>query len=81
MGGFPADEAKAFGVISTGAATAALAGATKVIVKTPHEAIGIPTKEANAHGNKGYKDDFKLIKRSKIAYVSGIKNRDGSNKS
>ncbi|MBR5283929.1 MAG: methylaspartate mutase subunit E, partial [Clostridia bacterium] len=34
MGGFPADEAKAFGVISWGAATAALAKATKVIVKT-----------------------------------------------
>ncbi len=33
MGGFPADESKAFGVISWGAATAALSGATKVIVK------------------------------------------------
>ncbi len=50
MGGFPADEAKAFGVISVGAATAAMAGATKVIVKTPHEALGIPTMEANAQG-------------------------------
>lgn len=44
MGGFPEDEAKAFGVISNGASAAALAGATKVIVKTPHEAIGVPTK-------------------------------------
>jgi methylaspartate mutase epsilon subunit len=44
MGGFPTDEAKAFGVISWGAATAVLAGATKVIVKTPHEAMGVPTK-------------------------------------
>jgi len=50
MGGFPADEAKAFGVISSGALTAALAKATKVIVKTPHEAVGIPTMEANAEG-------------------------------
>ncbi len=50
MGGFPADEAKAFGVISAGSMTAALAKATKVIVKTPHEAIGIPTMEANAQG-------------------------------
>ena len=50
MGGFPQDESKAFGVISWGAAAAALAGATKVIVKTPHEAMGIPTKEANASG-------------------------------
>ncbi len=50
MGGFPADEAKAFGVISYGSLTAALSRATKVIVKTPHEAVGIPTMEANAEG-------------------------------
>ena len=50
MGGFPADEAKAFGVISSGSLTAALSKATKVIVKTPHEAVGIPTMEANAQG-------------------------------
>ena len=50
MGGFPADEAKAFGVISLGSAIAGLAKATKVIVKTPHEAVGIPTMEANAAG-------------------------------
>ena len=50
MGGFPADEAKAFGVISSGSLTASLAKATKVIVKTPHEAVGIPTMEANAEG-------------------------------
>ncbi|MBO5836874.1 MAG: methylaspartate mutase subunit E [Oscillospiraceae bacterium] len=50
MGGFPADEAKAFGVISAGSLIAALSKATKVIVKTPHEAVGIPTMEANAEG-------------------------------
>lgn len=50
MGGFPADEAKAFGVIATGSMIASLSKATKVIVKTPHEAVGIPTMEANAAG-------------------------------
>jgi len=50
MGGFPEDEAKAFGVISSGSLIAALSKATKVIVKTPHEAVGIPTMEANAEG-------------------------------
>ncbi len=50
MGGFPADEAKAFGVIANGSVIAALSKATKVIVKTPHEAIGIPTMQANAEG-------------------------------
>lgn len=50
MGGFPENEAMAFSVICWGSAVAALAGATKVIVKTPHEARGIPTKEANKQG-------------------------------
>lgn len=50
MGGFPADEAKAFGVIASGSMIAALSKATKVIVKSPHEAVGIPTMEANAQG-------------------------------
>ena len=52
MGGFPADEAKAFGVIAWGATTASLAKATKVITKTPHEAMGIPTPQANIEGLK-----------------------------
>ena len=62
MGGFPQDEAKAFGVISWGAATAALGKATKVIVKTPHEALGIPTKEANAAGIRATKQVLSMLK-------------------
>lgn len=50
MGGFPSSEAKASSVISLGATAAALAGATKVIVKTPHEAGGVPTRQANRDG-------------------------------
>ncbi len=66
MGGFPADEAQAFGVISLGAATAALAGATKVIVKTPHEAIGIPTMEANAQGIRDTVMTLNLLKGQRM---------------
>lgn len=66
MGGFPQDEAKAFGVISTGSATAALAGATKVIVKTPHEAIGVPTKEANAQGIRATKMTLNLLRGQRL---------------
>jgi len=62
MGGFPQDEAKAYGVISWGAATAALGKATKVIVKTPHEALGIPTKEANAAGIRTTKQMLNMLK-------------------
>ncbi|MDR3214792.1 MAG: methylaspartate mutase subunit E [Bacilli bacterium] len=61
MGGFPADEAQAYGVISNASVTAALAKATKVIVKTTHEAIGIPTKEANANGIKNTKMTLQLL--------------------
>jgi methylaspartate mutase epsilon subunit len=50
MGGFPTDEAKASGVIALGAVAASITGATKIITKSPHEAVGIPTKEANAYG-------------------------------
>lgn len=62
MGGFPQDESKSFGVISWGAAAAVLAKATKVIVKTPHEAMGVPTKEANAAGLKATKQLTSMLK-------------------
>ncbi len=61
MGGFPQDEAKAFAVISWGSAVAALAKATKVIVKTPHEAVGVPTMEANAQGLRCTKQAISLL--------------------
>lgn len=70
MGGFPEDEAEAFGLISTGAVTAALSGATKVIVKTPHEAFGIPTKEANAAGIKATKMALNLLSGQRMPMSS-----------
>ncbi len=62
MGGFPQDESKAFGVISWGATAAALSGVTKVIVKTPHEAMGVPTKEANAMGLRTTKQIVTMLR-------------------
>ena len=62
MGGFPQDESRAFGVISWGAAAAALAKSTKVIVKSPHEAMGVPTKEANAAGLKATRQVASMLK-------------------
>ena len=62
MGGFPADEAKAFGVISMGSMIAALSKATKVIVKTSHEAVGIPTMEANAEGLRCTKQVVNMLR-------------------
>ncbi|MDI9442116.1 MAG: methylaspartate mutase subunit E [Firmicutes bacterium] len=61
MGGFPNDEARAFGVIALGGVAAALGKATKVIVKTTHEALGIPTKEANAQGIRATKQVLRML--------------------
>ena len=69
MGGFPEDEAKAYGAIANASVTAALAKVTKVIVKTPHEAIGVPTKEANANGLKCTKMVLNLLAEQEM-YMS-----------
>lgn len=61
MGGFPEDEAKAFSVIAWGSAVAWFAGADKIIVKTPHEAMGIPTKEANAQGLRASRQMISML--------------------
>ncbi|HAZ37157.1 MAG TPA: methylaspartate mutase subunit E [Clostridiaceae bacterium] len=74
MGGFPEDEAKAFGLISYGAVSAALSGATKVIVKTPHEAVGIPTKEANAAGIKATKEVLHLLQGQRYPETQKLRN-------
>ena len=72
MGGFPQNEAEAFAVISWGAAAAGLGGATKVIVKTPHEAYGIPTKEANALGLRATKQILNMVKDQKLTEIELI---------
>ncbi|MDY6121588.1 MAG: methylaspartate mutase subunit E [Porphyromonas sp.] len=72
MGGFPQDEAKAFGVISWGSAAAALAKATKVIVKTPHEAMGVPTMEANAAGLRATKQVISMLRDQDFTSIPAV---------
>lgn len=74
MGGFPQEESKAYGVISWGAATAALAKATKVIVKTPHEALGIPSREANAAGIQVTKQILNMLKDQSLPMTQDLMN-------
>lgn len=62
MGGFPEKETKAYSVITWGGAAAIFSGATKVIIKTPHEAVGIPTKEANAQGLESTRQIANMLK-------------------
>jgi len=61
MGGFPPEEDKASAVIALGALVAAASRATKVITKTPHEAIGIPTAEANIAGLRATQQILKMV--------------------
>lgn len=72
MGGFPQDESKAFGVISWGAAAAALSKATKVIVKTPHEAMGVPTMEANAAGLRATKQVISMLRDQDLREIPEV---------
>lgn len=62
MGGFPKDEATASGLIAMASTVAQLAGATKMITKTPYESIGVPTKEINQIGIKNSKMVVSLLK-------------------
>lgn len=68
MGGFPEDESKAYSVICWGATTAAFGHATKVIVKTPHEAGGVPTKEANRQGLLATRQIVNMVSEQNFFY-------------
>ncbi|MBY6141082.1 methylaspartate mutase subunit E [Leisingera daeponensis] len=61
MGGFPEDEAQATAVICLGALAARQARVTKIIVKTPHEASGVPTLEANIAGLRATRQMVNMI--------------------
>ena len=66
MGGFPQDEAEAMGLIALSSTYGALSGATKMITKSPHESIGVPTKEANGQGIKASKIVTRLLSDQKF---------------
>lgn len=73
MGGFPQDEAEAMGLIAMSSAVGALSGATKMITKTPHESVGIPTKEANGDGIKASKLVTRLLGDQKFPECKALK--------
>jgi len=76
MAGFPADEAKAMGLIALSSTVAALSKATKMITKTPLESVGIPTKEANAQGIKASKLVVSLLKDQSFGELSQLKDEE-----
>ncbi len=76
MGGFPEDEAKAFAVIGLGAFVAAAGRVEKTIVKSPHEAMGIPTKEANAAGLKATRQVLSMMADQQICADNAVVRRE-----
>ena len=66
MGGFPMDESAAMGLIAMSSTVAALSKANKMITKTPHESVGVPTKEANAMGIKASKIVTQMLAEQKM---------------
>ncbi|MBI9008431.1 MAG: methylaspartate mutase subunit E [Tenericutes bacterium] len=67
MGGFPQDESEAMALIAYSSSVAALSKATKLISKSPHESIGIPTREANGLGVKASKFIVNMLKDQSMA--------------
>lgn len=72
MGGFPSDEGQAFGVICMGAMAGYLGGVTYMISKSPHEAAGVPTTEANVHGLTASKMVLRMLADQKLAPIAEI---------
>jgi methylaspartate mutase epsilon subunit len=72
MGGFPADEGQAFGVICMAAMAGYLGGVTYMISKSPHEAAGVPTAEANMHGVSASKMVLRMLADQKLAPMAEI---------
>ncbi len=73
MGGFPEDEAKAFAVIAWGSVVAGFAKPQKIIIKTPHEAMGIPTREANAQGLKATRQILSMLADQRLFETGQIR--------
>jgi methylaspartate mutase epsilon subunit len=73
MGGFPSDESEAMALISYSSTVAALSRATKIITKSPHESIGIPTMEANGMGIKASKFVINMLKDQRLSDSEELK--------
>jgi methylaspartate mutase epsilon subunit len=73
MQAFPTNEAEAFSIIVMGAIIAVLGGATQVITKTSHEAIGIPTMEANAAGARATRKAIDMMRQRRLPLDDEVK--------
>ena len=76
MANFPRDEAQAAGVIALGAMIAGLAGATQVITKSVHEAVGIPTVEVNAAGARLTRQVLRMLESWHLPIASELETEE-----
>jgi methylaspartate mutase epsilon subunit len=63
MGAFPENPGDACGLIALGAMAAAFGHATQVITKSTEEALGLPSKEANAMGLRVTKQVLEMVRK------------------
>lgn len=70
MAAFPTSIAKAEGLIRNSSTTAALAGATRIMTKTPVESVHIPSKEDNARGLALTIEGVKAARDTKLDWES-----------
>lgn len=62
MGAFPENTGSALAVITLGGIVATSSGANKIITKTPDEAAGVPTADANVLGLRATRQAINLVK-------------------
>jgi len=66
MGDFPHNESQAYALVCLGATAAALGGASQVIVKSLHEAFGVPSKEANAASCRATRELLRMLQGQRL---------------
>lgn len=66
MGDFPQNESQAYSLVCLGTTAAALGGATQVIVKSLHEAFGVPSKEANAAACRATRELLDMLRGQRM---------------
>jgi methylaspartate mutase epsilon subunit len=71
MGAWPHDEAQCAALVSYGGTLAAIGGAASVTTKSTHEAIGIPTPEANAAGLRTTRMAIYLARELRVDALPG----------
>jgi methylaspartate mutase epsilon subunit len=72
MGAWPHDEAQAAALVVYGGVLAAIAGANSVTTKSTHEALGIPTPQANAEGLRMTRMGIYLARQIRLEGVAEL---------